>query len=163
MSEFHRRHCPHGHCEDEPCDACADAAFCADIEDAAEWAAREREITRLRARLERVEEGAESALRMLVRREPRPDLVLVMETLRAALAPESEGAETVPVEIRRNEDGTLDEIVAHGAGVHLEQMGKGVWSLIIEDRHLNVFTPRGAEVRVELVDDSSAPEQRKGE
>ena len=36
------------------------------------------------------------------------------------------------MEIRRNPDGTVDEIVAHGATVHLEQMDSGLWFLYVE-------------------------------
>ena len=36
-------------------------------------------------------------------------------------------------EIRRNPDGTIDEIVAHGVDLHLEQMAKNAWSF-------NVYT-----------------------
>ena len=36
------------------------------------------------------------------------------------------------IEIRRNEDGSLDEIVAHNAWVHLEQMGGNYWWMRIE-------------------------------
>ena len=32
-----------------------------------------------------------------------------------------------PLEIRRNEDGTLDEIVCDGAYIHLEQLSGGCW------------------------------------
>ena len=35
--------------------------------------------------------------------------------------------------ITRNDDGTIDEIVAHGVDLHLEQMDKGLWAL-------NVYT-----------------------
>lgn len=36
-----------------------------------------------------------------------------------------------PIEIRNNEDGILDEIVATGADVHLEEMDEGCWCLIV--------------------------------
>ena len=32
-----------------------------------------------------------------------------------------------PVEIRRNPDGSIDEIVAHGANLHIEQMSDDGW------------------------------------
>jgi len=32
-----------------------------------------------------------------------------------------------PVEIRRNPDGSIDEIVAHGANLHVEQMSDDGW------------------------------------
>ena len=37
------------------------------------------------------------------------------------------------MEIRRNLDGSIDEIVANGASVHLEDMGGGEWLLMIEE------------------------------
>lgn len=36
------------------------------------------------------------------------------------------------IEVRRNPDGTLDEIVADGAYIHLEQMAPGCWWMRIE-------------------------------
>ncbi len=39
--------------------------------------------------------------------------------------------QTTP-EIRLNEDGTLDEIVAQGCDFHLEQMGACAWWLSVE-------------------------------
>lgn len=44
------------------------------------------------------------------------------------------GADCPPdvIEVRRNADGSLDEIVAHGCDVHLEQMTDGQWWLGIE-------------------------------
>jgi hypothetical protein len=36
------------------------------------------------------------------------------------------------IEVRRNPDGSLDEIVAHGALVHLEQMDNCAWFLAVE-------------------------------
>lgn len=38
-------------------------------------------------------------------------------------------------EVRRNEDGSVDEIVAEGCVVHLEQMDKGAWYLGIYADH----------------------------
>ena len=35
-------------------------------------------------------------------------------------------------EVRTNKDGSLDEIVAHGAFFHLEQMGPRSWWLCVE-------------------------------
>lgn len=46
------------------------------------------------------------------------------------------------IEIRRNPDGTPDEIVGHSHFFHLEQMGDGHWFLIIGDQRVN-FTSRG--------------------
>ena len=55
-------------------------------------------------------------------------------------------------EIRRNEDGTIDEIVGFGY-FHLEQMDEGLWSLIVDtlDRHrilVNLHTKRNAKILV---------------
>ena len=51
-------------------------------------------------------------------------------------------------EVRLNADGTLDEVVAFGAYVHLEQMSAGDWWLGIESGghliHVNLGTKRGA-------------------
>ena len=60
------------------------------------------------------------------------------------------------LEIRRNDDGTLDEIVATGASVHLEQMGGNHWWMSIEIAgqcvHVN-FTTAKAIIRAECNDD----------
>ncbi len=37
------------------------------------------------------------------------------------------------VEIRRNPDGSIDEVVAPEAFIHLEQMDHDAWHLVIED------------------------------
>lgn len=57
------------------------------------------------------------------------------------------------IEVRNDERGKLDEVVARGATVHLERLSRYRWCLIIEDRterrvHLSVTT-------VSLVEDSS--------
>lgn len=50
------------------------------------------------------------------------------------------------LEVRRDEDGSLDEIVATGASIHLEQMGGNSWWMSIEAGgrhvHVNLTTPR---------------------
>ena len=60
------------------------------------------------------------------------------------------------LEIRRNDDGTLDEIVATGASVHLEQMGGNHWWMLIEAGsrcvHVNITTAK-ATIRAECDDD----------
>ena len=60
------------------------------------------------------------------------------------------------LEIRRNDDGTLDEIVATGASVHLEQMGGNHWWMSIEAGsrcvHVNITTAK-AIIRAECDDD----------
>ena len=55
-------------------------------------------------------------------------------------------------EIRTNEDGTIDEIFGFGH-FHLEQMGDGLWSLILDtlDRHrilVNLHTKRNTKILV---------------
>lgn len=37
-----------------------------------------------------------------------------------------------PVEIRRNDDGSIDEIIAHGANLHIEQMSDDGWFMGLE-------------------------------
>ena len=39
---------------------------------------------------------------------------------------------TARPEIRRNPDGTIDEICADGVGFHLEQMDHGTWFISLE-------------------------------
>ena len=59
-------------------------------------------------------------------------------------------------EVRLNEDGTLDEIVANGAYVHLEQMDDGCWWMAVESGghliHVNLFTKRGAKILANVND-----------
>ena len=61
-----------------------------------------------------------------------------------------------PPEVRLNEDGTLDEIVAFGAYVHLEQMDDGHWWLAVESDghlvHINLATKRGAPIHASVDD-----------
>ena len=38
------------------------------------------------------------------------------------------------IEVRNNDDGTLDEIVADGAFFHLEQMDAGLWWMAVEHK-----------------------------
>jgi hypothetical protein len=51
-----------------------------------------------------------------------------------------------PIEIRRDEDGSLDEIVAHDVAIHLEQMSDTHWWMSIEKAgrlyHLNLTARR---------------------
>ncbi len=42
------------------------------------------------------------------------------------------------VEVRRNDDGSLDEIVAHNAFVHLERVDKDSWWLLVEANDFEV-------------------------
>ena len=46
-----------------------------------------------------------------------------------------------PIEIRRNEDGSLDEIVASDVAIHLEQMSDGHWWMSIE-KHGCLYRPQ---------------------
>ena len=45
-------------------------------------------------------------------------------------------------EVRLNDDGTLDEVVAHGADVHLEQLADDQWWLAVGEVRL-VLSSRG--------------------
>lgn len=51
-----------------------------------------------------------------------------------------------PLDIRRNEDGSLDEIVCDGASIHLEQMSDTHWWMSIEKDgkliHINFSSAR---------------------
>ncbi len=59
-------------------------------------------------------------------------------------APVAEALAKLPVntEIRRNEDGTLDEVVGIGH-FHLERMSDDSWSLIVNGTVLSLWTSRG--------------------
>jgi hypothetical protein len=50
------------------------------------------------------------------------------------------------IDIRRNGDGSLDEIVAHDVAIHLEQMSPGHWWMSIDNAgrlyHLNLTARR---------------------
>jgi hypothetical protein len=55
------------------------------------------------------------------------------------------------IEIRSNDDGTLDEVVARGCDFHLEQMDDTCWWMGItmpdgETVHVNLFTARKARI-----------------
>ncbi len=52
----------------------------------------------------------------------------------------------LPLEVRRNDDGSLDEVVCAGAYVHLEQMSTSHWWLGVEHKGTLIyvnFTARG--------------------
>lgn len=55
-----------------------------------------------------------------------------------------------PPEVRLNDDGTLDEVVAFGSYVHLEQMSGSHWWLVVESAGqrvtVNLTTKRGAAI-----------------
>jgi hypothetical protein len=59
-------------------------------------------------------------------------------------------------EIRRNEDGALDEIVASGCTFHLEQMAPGQWWMSIRaggvDTHVTLYTRRDALILANVID-----------
>jgi hypothetical protein len=66
-------------------------------------------------------------------------------------------------EVRRNPDGSVDEIVAKGCSIHLEQMDKGVWYLGIyaddtPDNILQVDIYRRGKKRV-VVDPKYGPDE----
>ena len=50
-------------------------------------------------------------------------------------------------EVRRNDDGTIDEIVAEGCVIHLEQMDKGSWYLGLYADH----SPNASLLQVDIV------------
>lgn len=45
---------------------------------------------------------------------------------------QGEAVSRAPVEIRPNDDGSIDEIVAHGCNLHIEQMSDSNWYMGIE-------------------------------
>ena len=59
-------------------------------------------------------------------------------------------------EIRRNSDGTLDEIVASGCEFHLEQMSAGLWWMSIRaggvDTLVTLYTMRSAAILANVID-----------
>jgi len=54
------------------------------------------------------------------------------------------------VEIRRNPDGSLDEIVASGAAVHLEQMDHDEWCLIVNNVRVFLCSRDGITATVDV-------------
>jgi hypothetical protein len=56
------------------------------------------------------------------------------------------------VEIRRNDDGSLDEIVGRSVFVHLEQLDVDRWFLDIGGVRLDLFHPRGGHVKAVIFD-----------
>lgn len=62
--------------------------------------------------------------------------------------------------VRRNEDGTLDEVVADGCYFHLEQMSDSAWWLVVDSGgvavSVNLFTKRGAKILATYDVDHSA-------
>jgi hypothetical protein len=56
------------------------------------------------------------------------------------------------VEIRRNDDGSLNEIVGRSVFVHLEQLDVDRWFLDIGGVRLDLFHPRGGHVKAVIFD-----------
>ena len=56
-----------------------------------------------------------------------------------------------PLEIRRNDDGSLDEVVAYPAGVHLEQMSATHWWLCIDYADVCVHVNLHSKARITAV------------
>ncbi len=56
-------------------------------------------------------------------------------------------------EVRRNPDGTLDEVVAHDCFFHLAQMSDDRWWLVVEkdgrQLHVNLMTKRQGKIVAE--------------
>lgn len=62
-----------------------------------------------------------------------------------------------PWVVRLNDDGTLDEVCAHGAFVHLEQMDDDQWWLGIDvggrSLHVNLWTKRNTRIHARAEED----------
>ena len=71
---------------------------------------------------------------------------------------DKETTSNYPLEIRRNKDGSLDEIVCSGAFVHLAQMDSNYWWMMIEKDgqtvHVNFFSKQPISVLAEKDDES---------
>lgn len=52
------------------------------------------------------------------------------------------------VEIRRNDDGSVDEIVAKGCDVHIEQLRKTAWFMQIGREVFSISIGRGASLNI---------------
>ncbi len=89
----------------------------------------------------------------------RSALIAECDRLREATEPEVQ-----PPEVRRNDDGSLDEVVAHNAFVHLEQMDDDQWWLGVtvglSTVHVNLSSKKRIRAIVE-VDDPKPPEEVK--
>lgn len=63
----------------------------------------------------------------------------------------------VLIEVRRNDDGTLDEVVAKDCSFHLEQMSEDCWWMAVykENRRVAVFlsTKHGAHIVAAVEDE----------
>lgn len=61
------------------------------------------------------------------------------------------------IEVRRNEDGSLDEVVAQNCNLHIEQMSEDCWWFAIypeEGKRLSVFMT--GKIEVDLAEDPAA-------
>ena len=67
------------------------------------------------------------------------------------------------VEIRRNEDETLDEIVGKNVFVHLEQLDVDRWFLDIGGVILDLYHPSGGHVRAVILEQPDTIDAGKGE
>lgn len=60
-------------------------------------------------------------------------------------------------EVRLNEDGTVDEVLAQGVGIHIEQMDDGYWWMSIDGkqrrRMVLHFVREGRGIRLSVGDD----------
>ncbi|WP_420104522.1 hypothetical protein [Bosea sp. (in: a-proteobacteria)] len=84
------------------------------------------------------------------------------EAAEAALAGEREPH----VEIRRNDDGLIDEMIAKGVTVHLEQMEAGAWFLGLDAGEKTWqfwLRAKNAKTRVDIYHEQSAAIRAKGE
>ncbi len=61
-----------------------------------------------------------------------------------------------PIEIRNHANGRLDEIVARGANIHLEQMDSNYWwmGLEIADRYFHIRFSSAKGIRVTVDEDT---------
>ena len=70
-------------------------------------------------------------------------------------------------EIRKNADGTLDEIVASECEFHLEQMASDQWWMSIRsggvDTHITLYTKRNATIMANVIDyvEQRGPQQKR--
>lgn len=60
--------------------------------------------------------------------------------------------ETGAVEIRRNPDNSIDEIVAHGCDVHIEQMRKTSWFMQIGREVFSISIGQGSSLNISRVE-----------
>jgi hypothetical protein len=67
-----------------------------------------------------------------------------------------------PIEVRNDQRGELDEVVARGCDFHLEQMGDGCWWMSVgrgnTEYHIRLFTKRDTKIHAICEDESRASE-----